>query len=830
MTDRDRELLAELLLRWEELYEQGQDVPASQLAKDHPELADELARRIRVLKGIAWIDEPLDDDPPSDDPPPDPPPAPKTLAGRYRLDELIAEGGFAQVFRAYDTQLQRTVAVKVPKASRLESKEAFQAEARRVAGLKHEGIVPVFDVGFDGDICFIVSEFVEGGSLAERLTRGSLTESEASRLVAEIADALHHAHSNGILHRDLKPANILLDHNGRAKLADFGIAGRSSDNGSSPNAFGTLRYMSPEQLDGGDADARSDIYGVGVVLYETLVGHPPPATPQGKEWLARIPTSLRPVVGKALDKRPQERHATAGEVARDLRGVAAKRKTKRVAFGIASLSILAMAIGMLVAPGSRRAMAMWFKSLREDPVAKIPVTGFGDRPFLSGTLPLAWAKEGVLAEIKEPGIVAFETLEESAFVLDMEVESRNPKGQLRIVVGEPRTPTQIWLGYRQPSDQLETRIPCRLIRYTEGAKAWFQNRFLPAGERESLKLVVVDDLKFLVRDGKVLCDMTSDATDCRIQIIGDGSVDASVYRLSVRPLTADDTKLVGCEFPVRLLDCDVAKTQERLATQADPDARDTPVAGESYCLWKPWLPMRWVAPGEFTMGSPKSPNVQQGAGWERVRITRGYWIGRYEVTQGQWKAVMESNPSRITGSPYLPVNWISQSDARSFCQRLTENERELDRCPEGYEYRLPTEAEWEFACGAGNYSPASRVYNGGLEQSQTHLLEVGSSAPNPWGLYEMKAVLPMDTSNVSEWCLDKWVMYTRAEDTVTVDRFTAGRPGLDQFVVRGAREGRDELFPNTHTRLHRDDYRGGFRGLRVVLGPIVDLSVTESLE
>jgi hypothetical protein len=94
----------------------------------------------------------------------------------------------------------------------------------------------------------------------------------------------------------------------------------------------------------------------------------------------------------------------------------------------------------------------------------------------------------------------------------------------------------------------------------------------------------------------------------------------------------------------------------------------------------------------------------------------------------------------------------------------------------------------------------------------------------------MKAVLPVDTSNVPEWCLDKWVMYTRAEDTVTMDRFTAGRPGLGQFVVRGAREGRDELFPNTHTRLHRDDYRGGFRGLRVVLGPIVDLSVTESLE
>jgi len=266
----------------------------------------------------------------------------------------------------------------------------------------------------------------------------------------------------------------------------------------------------------------------------------------------------------------------------------------------------------------------------------------------------------------------------------------------------------------------------------------------------------------------------------------------------------------------------------RLADQADKSAGRAPVIGESYVLNDPWLAMKWIDGAEYVMGSPTQPLKQQGSGSERVSFSHGYWIGRYEVTQEQWESVMDFNPSRIKGSPYLPVNFVSWSDACEFCKRLTEHEREAGRCSEGYEYRLPTEAEWEYACRAADDTPVSETRISDLEQSQTHLKEVGSSHPNSWGLYEMASVLPEETSNVSEWCLDKWEEYPKARTEATRDRFHPGTPRVDQFVVRGGRDGREELYPNRHTRLLRDDMSGGFRGFRLVLGPEVKPSEAES--
>jgi len=202
----DEELLADLMIQWEEALEEGRDVSAADLCKDCPHLVRELSRRIEALRGTSWMDKPVNsggEDPPVSDNPPSDTPS-RTLVNRYRLDQKVAEGGFAQVWKGYDLELLRTVAVKMPKPSHIGAVDSFMAEARRVARLKHPGIVPVHDVGKDGDDFFMVSEFVEDGSLGDRLKQGPIPPEQSCRWLAEIADALDYAHKNGVIHRDIK--------------------------------------------------------------------------------------------------------------------------------------------------------------------------------------------------------------------------------------------------------------------------------------------------------------------------------------------------------------------------------------------------------------------------------------------------------------------------------------------------------------------------------------------------------------------------------------------------------------------------------------------------
>lgn len=342
MVEADDELLAEWLLQWEELYERGQDTPASELAKARPDLIDALSQRIAVLKSAQWLDrgDDGDDPPPPEERGPRSDAPPKLLAGRYRLDELIAEGGFAQVFRAYDRDLQRTVALKLPKASRLESTDAFLAEARRVARLKHPGLVQVYDVGVENNLCFFVSEYVEGGSLADRLTHTKPACDMVVRWISDIADALEYAHLHGVIHRDIKPANILIDHHGRALLADFGIAQSASKTGKFAPSLGTLRYMSPEQLEGKPSDHRSDIYSLAVVLHEALTGQLPYSSLEpnvlrkeivrGPHAAVEMPSAIRRVCSKALRKSLHERHPSAALFGSELRRAVSQKPRPRL--------------------------------------------------------------------------------------------------------------------------------------------------------------------------------------------------------------------------------------------------------------------------------------------------------------------------------------------------------------------------------------------------------------------------------------------------------------------------------------------------------------------
>jgi eukaryotic-like serine/threonine-protein kinase len=361
MGENDEEVLLDLLLRWEELRARGQEVSVDDLCRGRPDLRAAMEKRIRALEATFWLEKPLnDDDPPEGDVPFSLPSEPKIFSGRYRLDVLIAEGGFAQVWKGTDLELKRVVAVKIPKPSNLVSPESFFAEATRVAKFKHDRIVPVYDVGRENDTCFIVSEFIEGGSLKSVLATKRLPLAQAIKWICDIADALEYAHQQGIVHRDIKPANILIDHHDRAMLADFGIAQSPLKAGKS---IGTLKYMSPEQLAGEPVDCRADIFSLGVVLHECLTGELPyrngkarhvPATVEvglPKAVAQRIPRPVRRVCERALSKEPQKRHATASAFANSLRRAHEKTEARKwlpVTISLMALGVAAFG-GMQVA-------------------------------------------------------------------------------------------------------------------------------------------------------------------------------------------------------------------------------------------------------------------------------------------------------------------------------------------------------------------------------------------------------------------------------------------------------------------------------------------------
>jgi eukaryotic-like serine/threonine-protein kinase len=269
---------------------------------------------------------------------------PRTLAERYRLDEVIGRGGMSTVYRGTDLSLDRIVAVKVALDPLVEQSPIYLArftrEAQSTAALNNPRIVTVYDAGADGPTRFIVMELVPGRSLADILRDdGPLEPDRAASVAAQVADALSAAHAAGIIHRDIKPGNIMVTADGQAKVLDFGIA-RALDSHSltqTATVLGTSAYMSPEQALGQPVDARSDIYSLGCVLYEMLTGEPPfvadvsaavlhqhvrvePKPARGRN--RNIPPALDALVMQMLAKSPDDRPQTATEVRDRLEHVA----------------------------------------------------------------------------------------------------------------------------------------------------------------------------------------------------------------------------------------------------------------------------------------------------------------------------------------------------------------------------------------------------------------------------------------------------------------------------------------------------------------------------
>jgi serine/threonine protein kinase len=342
MTKSGEEIL-ELIVRWEEARGQGQSPALEELCRDCPDRLDEFRRQVEKLGRVDWLNQPLEVTTASRTGQADTTlqelDLPHTLADRYRLDALIGVGGFGRVYKGFDTWLDRPVAVKVPKVDRpvgVEEVDQCRIEAKKVARLRHPNIVPVHDVGKDGGSCFIVSEWIEGVNLANRIKVERLPHREVSRVIAEVADALGHAHAHGYVHRDIKPANILLDGSGRAYLTDFGIAVVEEELLKDVGAAGTLPYMAPEQLNGGlgRADHRADIYALGVVFFELLTGRRPfraaspfhlreqilaGDVPPPRSIETSVPEALEQFCLRCLAQSPDDRYQDSDSLAADLR-------------------------------------------------------------------------------------------------------------------------------------------------------------------------------------------------------------------------------------------------------------------------------------------------------------------------------------------------------------------------------------------------------------------------------------------------------------------------------------------------------------------------------
>ena len=262
--------------------------------------------------------------------------------GRYDIIRVLGKGAMGLVYEARDPNLDRRVAIKTIKVENLSEEAAaeyearFRTEARSAARLQHPNIVSVYDSDRHGDMAYLVMEFIQGEDLKQHLDGGkrySLAQSLA--MVADVLAALDYAHRQNIVHRDVKPANLLIEANGRVKLTDFGVA-RIQDSGEDTRTqgtmVGTLKYMSPEQVQGVPIDSRADLFAVGVVLYQLLTGKRPfdgdtdfaiiqqivghtPAAPS--TFSSSLPASIDAVVARALVKKREHRYASAQEFAAD---------------------------------------------------------------------------------------------------------------------------------------------------------------------------------------------------------------------------------------------------------------------------------------------------------------------------------------------------------------------------------------------------------------------------------------------------------------------------------------------------------------------------------
>ncbi|MFH1922451.1 MAG: SUMF1/EgtB/PvdO family nonheme iron enzyme [Planctomycetota bacterium] len=705
--------------------------------------------------------------------------------GQYRLLAKLGAGGMGTVYKALHTKLDRVVSVKVLPAESMQDKSAvvrFEREMKAVGNLKHPNIVQAHDAGEANETHFLVMEYVEGMNLAELVRRhGQLAVADACELVRQAALGLQYAHEHGLVHRDVKPSNVMLASSGEVKVLDFGLAllrglhaegaGELTDAG---QVMGTVDYMAPEQgSDSHQVDIRADIYSLGATLYKLLSGSAPFAadkydTPLKKRLALatetvpsvasrrkEVPERLARVLGRMLARSPEGRFSTPADVAHAL---------EPFVTGCDLEGLFTRSQQLAERPTSAEASL----DTSDEQVAAALAVAQSDR-----------------ASRRQRGVAA----------------SRRRWNPMRVAVGLLLACLTVWVA----------------------AQVIIRLRQRGGGDTE---IRVSDAVKIDIEtNGKA-----------EVKVHGSPKVPASSPGRPLRATAPFDEE-------------QAREHQQRWAEYLKVPVEQTNAIGMNLVL---------IPPGEFRMGTSEEQLGQVIAQAERdspgkwdtwyegqiprespqhpVKITRPFYLGRFEVTVGQFRAFVEAtqyktdaekdgkggySPSGVVPEQRPEYNWsnagfpqtdehpvinVSWNDAVAFCQWLSESS--------GQTYRLPTEAEWEYACRAGTTTSFSfgddlaKVddYAWHDENCDSGPQPVGKKKPNAWGLRDMHG-------NLWEWCAD-W--YGDYDESLAVDPTGSASDSEYIHAVRGGSWLDETPKCRSAMRLANSPTNCFFRGFRVV--------------